>query len=58
VSNIPNDKQAVSVTLAKNLIDLIEKDAKLEMRNRSSQIAYIIIKYYEDKLKDDIIKDL
>ncbi len=49
---IKRENLQVYVTLPKELVKEIDKDAKKEMRTRSKQIAKIIIDYYNKKEND------
>lgn len=49
MGTISANKKSISITLERELIERIKQDANLEMRNLSSQIAYILTKYYQDK---------
>lgn len=52
---LKDDKMQVYVTLPKDLVRVIDKDAEKEMRTRSKQLAKIIIDHYGNKkeyLKD------
>ena len=46
---IKDDNLQVYVTLPKELVKQIDKDAKKEMRTRSKQLAKIIIDHYDKK---------
>jgi hypothetical protein len=48
MGNIGEDKQQISVTLPKYIVELLEKDAKKEVRKRGQQAAKIIIDHYEN----------
>lgn len=45
--SLSNDNLQVYVTLPKELVSKIDKDAKTELRTRSKQIAKIITDYYQ-----------
>jgi metal-responsive CopG/Arc/MetJ family transcriptional regulator len=53
MGNIGEDNQQISVTLPKYIVELLEKDAKKEVRKRSQQAAKIIMDYYESKNKQN-----
>lgn len=46
---IKKENTQVYVTLTKDLVEKIDKEANEEMRTRSKQIAKIIKDYYENK---------
>jgi hypothetical protein len=47
---IGEDKQQISVTLPKEIVKLLEIDAKREVRKRGQQAAKIIMDYYAKKI--------
>lgn len=49
MANTPKGKRSISITLDDDLIEKVKKDAELDMRNVSSQIAYILTRYFTDK---------
>lgn len=46
---LSEDNQQVCITLPKDIVEKIEKDAKRDMRSRSKQIAKVVIEQYEHK---------
>lgn len=49
---IKKNNVQVYVTLPKKIVDIIDKDAKTNIRSRSKQISYIIHQYYKEKRHD------
>lgn len=46
---IKKDNIQVYVTLPKELVEVIDEEARKNLRSRSKQIAYIIQQYYKAK---------
>jgi metal-responsive CopG/Arc/MetJ family transcriptional regulator len=50
---ISEDKKQISVVLPQQIVDLLDKDRKKELRTRSMQAAKIIMDYYDKKEKGE-----
>ncbi|AUO14779.1 ribbon-helix-helix domain-containing protein [Priestia megaterium] len=46
---ISKQNSQVYITLPKEVVDKVDKEAKREMRTRSKQLAKIILDYYNQK---------
>ena len=46
---VSEENQQVYITLPRDLVEKIDKEAQKEMRSRSKQMAKIIIDHYKEK---------
>jgi len=49
MGNITESKKQISITLDRDILAKVKQDSKAQMRNVSTQIAYILDKYYNKK---------
>lgn len=46
--SLSKDKTQISVVLPREIVELLDIDAKVELRTRSQQAAKLIIKHYQN----------
>jgi metal-responsive CopG/Arc/MetJ family transcriptional regulator len=51
LANIPQDKQQVTITLPKSIIEKVDKLASDNFYKRAEQISRIVIDYFKDTNK-------
>lgn len=49
MATIGKGNKQISITLPEEIVEKLEKDAEIEVRDRSKQAAKIIIDYYRSK---------